>query len=162
MSTDDPFYGVDMLTLVVERADVEANRTDEIMKSLTTLLRRDWCQRFRQRVNLGVNGYDDDPRELYEVPEFRRFMITLDALWPYWAFFLWPGHGTTLPLVLFTLTGATSAGVGLAKFDPISMARILTVKLDVMRQLCVRLGDSEPTIVKMRNAVHSAFPGLTS
>jgi hypothetical protein len=35
-----------------------------------------------------VDGYNDDPRELFEVPEVRAYIKRLDQAWPYWFFFL--------------------------------------------------------------------------
>ncbi len=35
-----------------------------------------------------VTGYDDDPRELCEIPEVRAFFSDLNQRWPYFAFFL--------------------------------------------------------------------------
>jgi hypothetical protein len=39
------------------------------------------------RLNLFINGYDDDPRQLYEIPEVRRFYYSLFDVWPYWLYF---------------------------------------------------------------------------
>ena len=150
---------VDMLVVTAERADVEANRVDAVMMSLTALLRRDMCMRFRQRVNLAISGYDHDDRELYEVPEVRRFMATLDQQWPYWAFFLWPGHGTTIPMVLLTLISATSQGAGLAKYEPRAMEKLVLDRFGAMNQLCEWLGDSEDLIEEMSDSFLSAIQG---
>jgi len=49
---------------------------------------RERAMRFRDRVDFDVDGYNDDPRELFEVPEIRTFVRELDAKWPYWFFFL--------------------------------------------------------------------------
>lgn len=35
-----------------------------------------------------VDGYNDDPREIFEISEVRAFIKGLDAQWPYWFFFL--------------------------------------------------------------------------
>jgi hypothetical protein len=40
------------------------------------------------RISLVIDGYNNDPRELFEIPEVRRFIKELDAMWPYWFFFL--------------------------------------------------------------------------
>lgn len=33
-----------------------------------------------------VGGYDDDPRELFEIPEVRAFLCAFNRAWPYWFF----------------------------------------------------------------------------
>jgi len=40
------------------------------------------------RLVLSFDGYDDDARELAEIPEVRDFMLFLDKCFPYWFFFL--------------------------------------------------------------------------
>lgn len=40
------------------------------------------------RIVLVIDGFDTDPRELFEIPEVRRYVKSLDELWPYWYFFL--------------------------------------------------------------------------
>ena len=39
-------------------------------------------------MSLVVSGYDDDKRELVDVPEVRKFLAEFTVQWPYWAFFL--------------------------------------------------------------------------
>jgi len=34
-----------------------------------------------------VDGWNHDPREVYEIPEVRRFYRQFQAAWPYWFFF---------------------------------------------------------------------------
>src|ERR1022692_3259664 len=38
-------------------------------------------------VALVIEGYDDDPREIYAIPEIRKFYQQLWERWPYWLFF---------------------------------------------------------------------------
>lgn len=62
---------------------------------------KDFLSRFgRYRVPVGkklqgmmnslalmIEGYDDDPREIYAIPEVRAFYIQLWQRWPYWLYF---------------------------------------------------------------------------
>ena len=43
---------------------------------------------FSGRISLVVDGYNDDPRELFEIPEVRTYIKRLDEAWPHWFFFL--------------------------------------------------------------------------
>ena len=36
---------------------------------------------------LMIEGYDEDPREIYAIPEIRRFYQQLWKKWPYWLYF---------------------------------------------------------------------------
>ena len=58
----------------------------EFLRGLTADPRAalDYCG----RISLMVDGYNDDPREIFEISEVRAFLKGLDAQWPYWFFFL--------------------------------------------------------------------------
>lgn len=46
--------------------------------------------RLREMMNklaFGIEGYDDDPREIHSIPEVRRFYTTFHQAWPYWLYF---------------------------------------------------------------------------
>ena len=49
---------------------------------------RSAVQRYQGRVDLSFDGYSNDPRELYEIPEVRQFCEKLDEAFPYWFYFL--------------------------------------------------------------------------
>jgi hypothetical protein len=44
--------------------------------------------RFANQLAILVKGFDDDPRELFEVPTVRRFFQAITQNWPYWLHFL--------------------------------------------------------------------------
>ncbi len=156
-SSGDP----DFLTLLADRSDIEALRTEPVLSELRSLLRNDMCQRFRQRVSLGVSGYDADPRELFQIPEVCRWMAAVDQEWPFWFFFLWPGRGSSLPLVILTLCQATTTEAsGLARLDPMVMQQVLMSKFTQMNGVCEWLGDSQAQVEKMTQSVLAALEGL--
>ena len=75
--------------LMFSRQQVEAGDISETL----ALLRRLTAERqtaidFCGRISLAVDGYNDDPRELFEVPEVRAYIKRLDQAWPSWFFFL--------------------------------------------------------------------------
>ena len=78
----------DFLSVVVRRQQVEAGNISEPLLTLRKLLTRDAAVKFCERVDIGVAGYDDDSRELYEIPEVRDFIHRLDEEFPYWLYFL--------------------------------------------------------------------------
>lgn len=49
---------------------------------------RENALRYRESMFLMVTGYDNDPRELCEVPEIRTFFSKLSDQWPHWIWFL--------------------------------------------------------------------------
>jgi hypothetical protein len=42
---------------------------------------------YRQQASLVFEGWDEDPRELVDVPEVRAFVKAMAVRWPQWAFF---------------------------------------------------------------------------
>lgn len=75
------------------------------------------------RLMLWVSGYDDDPRELGQIPEVRAFFEALHAHWPYWLAYL-NEEGAQLPLLLSLLVPMRLVQVhgGLAGWMPVSQA----------------------------------------
>lgn len=81
----------DLAIILISRADIEAMRVSSTVERLM-LLSEDAEQvfRFAGRVVLQINGYDDDPRPLVQIPECVRFFRAVDAQWRYWLHFLLP------------------------------------------------------------------------
>jgi hypothetical protein len=42
----------------------------------------------RGKIALSFSGYDDDARDVWDIPEIRRYVAALDATFPYWFYFL--------------------------------------------------------------------------
>lgn len=57
-----------------------------------------------------VEGYDDDPRELYAIPGVRAFYRSFWEAWPYWLFFCCLRENDALmPMVLCCVDDLTAA-----------------------------------------------------
>ena len=108
--------GGDRLFVVVDRTDVEAG---DISRAATALLRalanRESIERLRGGVDMAFHGYSDDPRELYEIPEVRRFCAELDGAFPYWFYFL-SAEGTTLGVIACCLCSVAKVRPGVVSF----------------------------------------------
>ncbi|MCU0735859.1 MAG: hypothetical protein MUF20_10105 [Methylotetracoccus sp.] len=75
--------------LMFSRQQVEAGDISETLALLRRLTEdRQTAIDFCGRISLVVDGYNDDPRELFEVPEVRAYIKRLDQAWPNWFFFL--------------------------------------------------------------------------
>ena len=121
--TNNPFktLGADWLGVVVARDEVEANDITGTLQTLWSVFRdRETVKRFQGRVEIGFHGYDADPREIFEIPEIRRFCRKLDKSFPYWFYFL-PSDGLisqTLSAMAFCLCSVTKHGPGLVQVGP--------------------------------------------
>ncbi|MGA8437147.1 MAG: hypothetical protein WB762_20110 [Candidatus Sulfotelmatobacter sp.] len=92
----------DLLTVVISREQIEAGGINHPLGVLRQLLRRQAVIKFCEQVEICVTGFDDDPRELYEMAEVRNFVSKLDAEFPYWLYFL-TKRGTGLSFILSCL-----------------------------------------------------------
>ena len=78
----------DALLLIVSRRDVETGDITDILRSLSHLISATEIARlYRERVDISFEGYEDDRRELWEIPEVRAFVHKVDDKFPYWLYF---------------------------------------------------------------------------
>lgn len=78
----------DLLTVVVERSEVEARDTRRVAGLLGDLMSSPALARRGQgTLDLRIAGYDSRTDELFEVDAVREFITTLDEDFPYWLFF---------------------------------------------------------------------------
>lgn len=54
-----------------------------------------------------VEGFDDDPQEIYGIPEVRKFYQKLHRVWPYWFFFCDLGSQTLTMMTMCLLPNLT-------------------------------------------------------
>lgn len=78
----------DFCSIVISRRDIQQGDISSTLSSLKQLLNPEAAIRYCEKVDIGVHGYDDDPRELNEMPEVRDFINRLDAEFPYWCYYL--------------------------------------------------------------------------
>jgi hypothetical protein len=80
---------VDPIMLVVSREEVEGGDISRPQATFSKLLSSpETIRHFRERLDISFFGYDQDRRELFEIPEVRSFVHKLDEIFPYWLFFL--------------------------------------------------------------------------
>lgn len=117
--------GADFLFVVVDPKDVERSDVDPTARTLRRLLQdRETVLRFRGRLDLSFAGYDEDPRELFEIAEVRNFLAELDTNFPFWFYFLNLRSGS-LALVLFSLCSYSTGPDGMVVLDAEGRARFL-------------------------------------
>jgi len=109
-----------------------------------------------------VDGYNDDLREVYAVPEIRRFYAAFHKAWPYWLYFCDLNQDSLKTLVMCCLpslaavarAGTSRVGVQL---DPMELLRFVAQDLDPMNEMCERAGLSERAIYDRTKAVFEYF-----
>ncbi len=83
----------DPVILMFSRRQVETLDLAEPLQFLRRLTAdRKTAVEFSGRISLLIDGYNDDPRELFEIPEVCAYIKCLDQEWRYWFFFLSQGN----------------------------------------------------------------------
>ena len=109
-----------------------------------------------------MDGYDDDPREVYAIPEIRRFYGAFHKAWPYWLYFCDLNQDSLKTMVMCCLpslaavarAGTSRVGVQL---DPMELLRFVAEDLGPMNEMCERAGLSERAIYDRTKAVFEYF-----
>lgn len=132
--------GVDFLSVGVDRKDVERCDLETTLRTLKHLLQDRWTvQNFRGRLDLGFFGYDDDPRELYEIEDVRRFACELDKKFPFWLYFI-NLHNGTLTLILLCLCQYSKGPNGMLVLEEGERERFLVEHYTAVNWLFVTYG----------------------
>ena len=98
-----------------------------------------------------VEGWDDDPQELYAIPEVRKFYQHFHRVWPYWFFFcdLQTETLTMMTLCLMpNLSGIKRLGEPMAavEYDPMDLIRFIEKNFGPLNAMMERAGMSEMDI----------------
>ena len=136
---------VDGLVVVVSRDDVELNDISSTFSALSGLLVDEaTVRRFQGSVTVSFDGFNHDPREIYEIPEIRCFCAELDKHFPYWLYFL-SMDDSSLKMMAFCLCEIENAGPGLASVDGDNLLGFIYPHLAAMNELFDRYSLDEAT-----------------
>ncbi|WP_104381688.1 chlororespiratory reduction 6 domain-containing protein [Sphingobacterium sp. HMA12] len=76
----------DLINLVISKTDIDAFYHNDVLSTLEQM--HETPTKFFNKLVLTIHGYDDDDREIYEIPEIRMFLEFLDRSFPYWFYYL--------------------------------------------------------------------------
>jgi len=143
--------------LMLSRRQVE---TCDLAEPLV-LLRRLTADRqtaidFCGRISLVVDGYNDDPRELFEVPEVRAYIKRLDQAWPYWFFFL-SQIDESIKLLESSLCDTIEVVPGVTSIDLDQLERSLARHFTAMHRLREALGLPEDLCEEVAEGIIGMF-----
>jgi hypothetical protein len=93
----------DLIILTITREEIERRTTRlyDLLRTLTDTPKRAWTH--RERLCFIISGYDDDARELYEIPEVCTHFKQVTAQWPYWFHFLAHAPGINQHTLLMSI-----------------------------------------------------------
>jgi hypothetical protein len=159
LTTDDLLLQLDVnsVVLVVSRDEVEKLDHSGCLGVLDSLIEsREKALRFRDQVVFGVDGYNDDPRELFEIPKVRTFVRELDAKWPYWFFFLSKATDA-LSMIMLSLCRYQRVGAGLTRYDPGDFELFMYGHFDGLNRIFDRFDFDKPLNKEMSEAIFDYF-----
>jgi hypothetical protein len=113
----------------------------------------DQVRKFRHAVRLTVVGYEDDPADLWGIPEVRCFVADLDRAFPYLLWFLAPESGSLLLLASCCCSTSLSVARGgktAVVFPPEWLGDFLRRHVESIEELALRFhlreSDIEPVL----------------
>lgn len=102
----------------IDRKDIEDKDISNTLSFLNDLISsREVCMGLAERVEISVHGYDEDPRELYQIPEVVSFLQALDRVWPYWMLFQHPKF-SWIQMLFACLSDPMKTEAGGVELDP--------------------------------------------
>ena len=90
--------------LPIMREEIEDMNFDKVLNTLNSfVISREIALGFLGKVEVSITGYEDDIRELYEIPEVAEYLIAINTKWAYWMFIQFP-QGCWLSVLLSCLS----------------------------------------------------------
>ena len=122
-------------------------------------------RRLRLMMNsllFGIEGYDDDPREIHSIPEIRRFYMAFREAWPYWLYFCNLDEDVLRAMVFCCLPSIRALKVDgqpnmVVDYDRFELVQFISKDLLSMNAICERAGMFERVIYDRSKAVFEYF-----
>jgi hypothetical protein len=106
------------------------------------------------RISLVIDGYNTDPRELFEIPEVRRYIKALDDMWPYWFFFLSQADDS-IKVVESCLCDSIEVVPGVTSVDNEQLNTCLTRHFSALNHYCESINLPESRIQEISEGIIS-------
>ena len=122
-------------------------------------------RRLREMMNrfvFGIEGWDNDAREIHLIPEIRRFYTAFHEAWPYWLFFCSLDVDTLRAMTMCCLSEMTTLQVDgqskvVATCDPLALLNFIKRDFVPMNTICERAEMFEERIYDRTKAVFGYF-----
>jgi hypothetical protein len=122
-------------------------------------------RRLREMMNVmmfGIEGYDDDPREVHSIPEVRRFYTAFHEARPYWFYFCNLDTEALKMMVLCCLPSIEAIKVDgrasvAVNYDRLELLQFIGNDFGAMNQMCERAQLFERLIYDRPKAVFGYF-----
>ena len=113
-------------------------------------------------VALMIDGYNQDHREIYAIPEVRSFYKQLWQRWPYWLYFCNLDTENLMMMVMCCLDSLDALKVQgqpqvQVQINPMEVVQFISGGFVPMNEMCERAGMSERQIFERTKAVFEYF-----
>lgn len=85
----DDLAKYEVITFVISKEWIETKYFEKIDGTFKILLSDPI--KFENKIIILIEGYDNEPRPIWEIDEIREYFKTLDLLFPYWFYFMKKG-----------------------------------------------------------------------
>ena len=141
------------VVLMISRREVEAGDLASVLSRLKVFLAtREDAWLYRGQMTLVFDGYNNDPRELVDIPEVRNLLRVLESSWPQWAYFF-NQVDDSIKLLLSCVAGSRFLGRGAVEMDAEMVAAALGRAFGGMNMVFERFGFPEDELEKMSNGL---------
>ncbi|MBK1812456.1 chlororespiratory reduction 6 domain-containing protein [Clostridium sp. YIM B02505] len=138
--------------MILNKSYIEALDLQEIDRMLT-VFKRDGVKKYKNNIVFQVDGYDDDPREIFEIPEIKAFYKKVFDKYPYMLYFLSNVNSNDAWVLAClcnkhqtcSVVGKTNIDLKM-QFDNNLLSQILNQTIAYMRQI----RENSRSILKMR------------
>lgn len=144
----------DFLYIVVSKQDILLGNTQSTIDVLKSLTRSpEDALKWRERVDIMFDGYNDTQWELFEISEVRDFVYQLDEAFPFWLFFLSKAHFGLQSIMLCFLPPFLKPEAK-AEIYPKKIGQLLEDRwIPAMNHVCEFAGMTERGIEQMIDSV---------
>jgi hypothetical protein len=145
-SASDRLIG-EPLIIVVSREEVEGRVPATSLKALVECLSPpDRARQLCGKLDIAFHGYNNDRRELFEIPEVRNFVSKLDDQFPFWLFFL-TKSGLGLQCIMLCMMPPFLTEAARRTVHPQRLDDLLNTRwFPAMNHMCEMVGFSEEKI----------------
>jgi len=145
-------YKADLIVYQFSGARVESQDFSHFLGlySRSTLSTGQGLKAMLGRMLFCIEGYDADLREIYLIPEVRRFYAAFHQAWPYWLYFSNLDTDGLNSMVICRLNSFNALNVDgwdrcRVEYYPLELGRFIAQDLPHMNRMCERaeIGESE-------------------
>jgi len=146
------------LGIAVPRTDVESGDITYTLDALNRIRNsRVLSRKYQENIDLSIFGYDEEPRELFELPEVRRWMEKLDRNFPYWLYFLSKDSRSLAFVALCLCDYSIDRQTPMIEIESKSLSTFLNKHFPAMNEICHSLGLDETEVFELSNRVAKFF-----